>query len=64
MKVCDILDNYTKNIEKNQDHIAYDILDSNVLNENSVESLYQRAEVWIEDVKEKKVFYRLQPLEK
>jgi hypothetical protein len=59
MKVCDILDNYTKNIEKSQDHIAYDILDCNILNENSVESLYQRAEVWIEDSKEKKIFYRV-----
>ena len=40
LKVCDILDNYTKKIETTPDHIADDILDSNVLNENSVESLY------------------------
>lgn len=49
LKMGDILNNYMTEIERNPDFIAYNILDSDVSNQNSVESMYQQIEHWIED---------------
>ena len=40
LKMGDILNNYMVEIERNPDFIAYNILDSDVNNVNSVESMY------------------------
>ena len=37
----DILNNYMNQIEQNPDYISFDILDSNLENQNSVEAMYQ-----------------------
>lgn len=62
-KVCSILDTYTAEIERNPEHIAYELLDNNPLNENTVEALYSEAEEWIARSGEKRKFEQLAPLE-
>lgn len=41
LKMGDILNNYMTEIEADTNYISFDILDSNLSNENSVESMYQ-----------------------
>lgn len=62
-KVCSILDSYTAEIERNPEHIAYELLDNYPLNENTVEALYSEAEEWIARSVEKRKFEALAPLE-
>lgn len=52
-KVGDMLNNYMTQIEMDPEYIAYDILDSNPnkLTSETVESLYQKIEEWIEESK-------------
>lgn len=38
-KIREIVDNYTEQISQNPNHIAYDLLDNDPLNDNSVECL-------------------------
>ena len=44
-----MLDGYIEATEYNKAYIAFNILDQNEQNEQSVESLYQKAEVWINE---------------
>ena len=37
-------------MENDSDYIAYEILDNNPINEQSLEFLYSAAEVWIESI--------------
>jgi hypothetical protein len=48
-RVSEILDNYEKEVCRDSEYIPYEILDSNVMNEDSVEALYSKAEKWIEE---------------
>jgi len=61
--VQDILDNYIKEIDNNKEYIAFDILDCNLENEFSVESLYSQAENWIEQANQKFLHKGLEPLQ-
>ena len=36
-------------MENDSEYIAYEILDNNPLNDNSIESLYSQAELWIDE---------------
>jgi len=45
-----MLDNYMTEIEHDSEYIAFDILDSNVENELSVEGLYKQLEQSIEQM--------------
>jgi hypothetical protein len=63
LKMGDILNNYMVEIERNPDFIAYNILDSNVNNVNSVEAMYQQIEHWIEDNRNVVQFKNLEGLE-
>ena len=40
MKVCDILDKHTEEMNKNPEFISYELLDNSLENPNSVESIY------------------------
>lgn len=64
-KVGEMLNNYMQNVEENPDHIAYDILDTNPENlmSDTVETLYQKIEEWIEESKVCLNFDRLRELE-
>ena len=55
-KVCSKLDNYTNEIDRNPEHIAYEILDNDPLNENSVMAISNEAEEWIDAATEKRKF--------
>ena len=46
-KVHGMLDSYTAELQRNPEHIAFDLLDNNPLNESSVEYLYSEAEEWM-----------------
>ena len=59
----DILNNYMTEIERNSEYVAFDILDSNVDNANSVEAIYQQIEKWIDDNKQIVKFKILESLE-
>lgn len=60
-----MLNNYMTQIEANPEYIAYDILDSNPdqLTSDTVESLYQKIEEWIEESKVILQFDKLRELE-
>jgi len=40
IRMGDILNNYMNEIERNVDYVSFDILESDVHNETSVESMY------------------------
>lgn len=63
LKMGDILNNYMNEIERNADYVAFDILDSNLENNNSVEAMYQQIEKWIEDNRQAIKFRNLVHLE-
>ena len=63
-KVCSIIDRYTQETQRNPDYIAYELLDCNPLNEDSVEALYSEAEQQIYAAIEKRKFEELGKLEK
>ena len=50
-------------MENDSDYIAYEILDNNPMNEQSVEFLYSAAEVWIEQVEKRLQYPALQSLD-
>ena len=43
-----MLSDYANKTEKNPTYIAYDFLDNDPLNDNSVESLTTQVELWLE----------------
>lgn len=45
--------NYTNNSRENADYVAFDFLDNDPLNDNSVESLTTQVEIWLEQSKAK-----------
>lgn len=63
LRVGDMLDNYMTEIEHDSEYIAFDILDSNVENELSVEGLYKQLEQSIEQMTDLFEYTELQPLE-
>lgn len=64
-KVGEMLNNYMTQIEANPEYIAYEILDTNPdnLTSDTVESLYQKIEEWIEETNQTLNFERLRELE-
>ena len=50
-------------MENDSEYIAYEILDNNPLNDNSIESLYTNAQSWIENSQNKQTYPKLKPLE-
>ena len=64
-KVGEMLNNYMTQIEANPDYIAYDILDSNPdgLMTDTVESLYQKIEDWLQESKVVLAFDKIKDLE-
>lgn len=49
-KIREVVDNYTESIGQNPSHIAYDLLDNDPLNDNSVNGLCSQAEIYHEQV--------------
>lgn len=64
-KVGDMLNNYMTQIEANPEYIAYDILDANPdnLTSDTVETLYQQIEEWMEESKVTLQYEKLKELE-
>lgn len=46
-----ILDQYKAKIEKNSNYIAFELLDNDPLNENSVECLCSQSALWLDGSK-------------
>lgn len=65
-KVGEMLNNYMTQIEANPGYIAYDILDScpDSLTTDTIESLYQRIENWIDQIKVTLSFDALKKLDR
>lgn len=62
--MCSILDSYTNEIGRNPEYIAYELLDNDPLNEDSVAALSTEAEEWIETAIQKRKFETLQFMDK
>jgi len=45
-----ILDSHTEKTQTNPNFIAFELLDNDPLNENSVEGLFSRSEIWLESI--------------
>ena len=48
-----MMKNYTDSSRDNADYVAFDFLDNDPLNDNSVESLTTQVEIWLEQSKAK-----------
>jgi hypothetical protein len=46
-RVFEIIDKFEKEVDRDSEYIAYDILDNDKANKNSVEALYSKAEGWV-----------------
>ena len=51
--IREILNSYTAKIEKNPNYIAYELLNNDPLNDESVEYLCSQSELWLDQAKKK-----------
>ena len=50
-QISELLNNYTSKTEMNKEHIAFELLNNDPLDETSVEYLCAQNEIWLERVK-------------
>ena len=58
------MDDYTNRIQVNPEYIAYDLLDNDPLQDNTIESIYTITEGWLTEANEKQKCSALEPLER
>jgi hypothetical protein len=51
--IREILNSYTAKIDQNPNYIAYELLNNDPLNDESVEHLCSQSELWLDQVKRK-----------